>query len=177
MGLMAGQNRETKAFRVAFMGLMLALSLALSFFESMLPVLPFLPVGVKLGLSNIVTMYCLLFLGAAPAVSVAVLKSLFVLLTRGAVGALLSLCGGLLSVLVMLLIKKAVKTGYGFLSVAGAISHNVGQLLAASVVLKSYYTLYYLPVMVLSGAVMGLLTSLLLRLVIPYLLSCDRVIK
>ena len=48
---------KSKAYKTAFMGLMLGLALALSFLESMLPVLPFLPVGVKLGLSNIVTMY------------------------------------------------------------------------------------------------------------------------
>ena len=49
---MSSHGGKGKAYDIAFMGLMLALALALSFLESLLPVLPFLPVGVKLGLSN-----------------------------------------------------------------------------------------------------------------------------
>lgn len=64
-------SKRRPAYRIALIGLMLSLALVLSLFESMLPALPFLPVGVKLGLSNIVTMYCLFFLGARPAFAVA----------------------------------------------------------------------------------------------------------
>ena len=77
---MAGQNKrdDTAARSVAFLGLMFALAMALSLLESMIPALPMLPPGVKLGLSNIVTMYCLFFLGARSAFTVAALKSCFV---------------------------------------------------------------------------------------------------
>ena len=174
---MPSSNRRNKAYRVAFLGLMLGLALALSFFESLLPALPFLPVGVKLGLSNIVTMYCLFFLGGRPAFSVAVLKSLFVLLMRGPVGAALSLAGGLFSVAMMLLSKRLPGLSNGIISMVGAISHNIGQLLLACVILKSAYTLYYLPVMIISGAVMGAVTGILLRLVMPYLQNADKAIE
>ncbi len=169
--------KHRAAYKVAFPGLMLALALVLSVFESMLPALPFLPVGVKLGLSNIVTMYCLLFLGAKTAFAVAVLKALFVLLTRGAIGAALSLSGGLCSVCLMLLFKRIPGLGDRLISVVGAISHNIGQLILASIILKSIYTFYYLPVMILSGVGMGLITGILLRLVMPYLKNVNRVIK
>lgn len=169
--------KHRAAYKVAVPGLMLALALVLSFFESMLPALPFLPVGVKLGLSNIVTMYCLLFLGAKTAFAVAVLKALFVLLTRGAIGAALSLSGGLCSVCLMLLFKRMPGLGDRLISVVGAISHNIGQLILASIILKSIYTFYYLPVMILSGVGMGLITGILLRLVMPYLKNVNRVIK
>ncbi|MEA5134596.1 MAG: Gx transporter family protein [Candidatus Fimivivens sp.] len=169
--------KHRAAYKVAVPGLMLALALVLSLFESMLPALPFLPVGVKLGLSNIVTMYCLLFLGAKTAFAVAVLKALFVLLTRGAIGAALSLSGGLCSVCLMLLFKRMPGLGDRLISVVGAISHNIGQLILASIILKSIYTFYYLPVMILSGVGMGLITGILLRLVMPYLKNVNRVIK
>lgn len=169
--------KHRAAYKVAFLGLMLALALVLSVFESMLPALPFLPVGVKLGLSNIVTMYCLLFLGAKTAFAVAVLKALFVLLTRGVIGAALSLSGGLCSVCLMLLFKRLPGLGDRLISVVGAISHNIGQLVLASIILKSVYTFYYLPVMILSGVGMGLITGILLRLVMPYLKNVNRVIK
>lgn len=169
--------KRAGAYKVAFTGLMLALALVLSFFESMLPALPFLPVGVKLGLSNIVTMYCLFFLGAKTAFAVAVLKALFVLLTRGPVGAALSLSGGLCSVGLMLLFRRLPGLGDRLVSIIGAISHNIGQLLLAAFILKSAYTFYYLPVMILSGAVMGLITGILLRLVMPYLKNVNGAIK
>ena len=98
-----------RAARVARMGLLFALALALSFFESTLS--GWIPVpGIKLGLSNIVTMYCLFCLGWREAYTLTALKSLFVLLVRGMVGAALSLSGGLLSVTVMLCNGTAQRT-------------------------------------------------------------------
>ncbi len=170
-------SKRRPAYRIALLGLMLALALVLSFFESMLPALPFLPVGVKLGLSNIVTMYCLFFLGAKPALAVAVLKALFVLLTRGPIGALMSLAGGLLSVSVMLLCRRTFSLGERLTSIIGAIAHNLGQLFMAGLLLRSAYAFYYFPVMILSGVLMGLLTGLLLRFVMPYLRKADAAFK
>ena len=79
---MAAQNRNRKVKRLALMGLLFALAMALSFLESLLPALPMLPPGIRLGLSNIVTMYALFALGPVSGYTIAVLKSLFVLLTR-----------------------------------------------------------------------------------------------
>ena len=174
---MSAQSGKGKAYDIAFMGLMLALALALSFLESMLPVLPFLPVGVKLGLSNIVVMYCLFFGGAKESISVCFLKSAFVMLMRGPVGGALSFAGGLLSVAIMALLKRVLGLSNGILSIFGAVSHNIGQLVLASVILKSVYTFYYLPVMIVSGAVMGVITGVLLKLVMPYLQHVDKTAK
>ena len=112
-------SKRRPAYRIALIGLMLSLALVLSLFESMLPALPFLPVGVKLGLSNIVTMYCLFFLGARPAFAVAALKSLFVLLTRGPTGAAMSFAGGILSLAVMLCCRRLFSLGERLTSIAG----------------------------------------------------------
>ena len=170
-------GRKSAKF-IAFLGLLLALAVTLAFFESMLPGLPLLPTGIKLGLSNIVTMYCLLFLGFGPAVSVAVMKSLFVLSTRGPIAAFMSISGGLSSVLVMLLVIRLLPTlSQYFVSIAGAVFHNVGQLGASTLILKTPLALYYLPVMVISGVVMGVVTGILLRLVMPYLKNVDTSFK
>ena len=74
---MAAQNRNQKVKRLALMGLLFALAMALSFLESLLPALPMLPPGIRLGLSNIITMYALFVLGPASGYTIAVLKSLF----------------------------------------------------------------------------------------------------
>lgn len=157
------------AKKVAFLGLLFALALVLSFVESAIPVSGFLPAGVKPGLSNIVTMYAVFFLGYGEAFSIAVLKSLFVFITRGATAAFLSVSGGVFSVLLMLLLLlPRRKLSYLVISMFGSVAHNLAQLLAASVLLGSD-ALYYAPVLVVSGVLMGVLTGMLLRAVLPAL--------
>lgn len=160
--------KNSKAKTVALTGMLFALALTLSFAESMLTPLLGLAPGVKLGLANIVVMYALLFLDRRQALLLAVLKGGFALLTRGAVSACLSLCGGLLSLGVMVLLRFAKPTRL-ILSASGAIAHNLGQLAAASVLLGSGLALAYAPVLLISGLVMGWLTSLSLSAVIPAL--------
>ncbi len=160
---------NSKAGKVARMGLLFALSMVLSLVEGALPALPMLPPGMKLGLSNVVVMYCLFFLNAPCAYVLAVLKALFVFLVRGFTAGLLSLCGGLLSVTVMLLCLqlKRLNLTYLSISIAGAVCHNLGQTAAASLLLGSGMVLYYLPVVLCSGVVMGLLTGLVLKASMP----------
>ena len=157
-----------RAARVARMGLLFALAIALSFFESALS--GFIPVpGIKLGLSNIVTMYCLFCLGWREAYTLAALKSLFVLLTRGMVGAAMSLSGGLLSVTVMLVLVRLRRSSYLFISICGGLFHNIGQLAMAAVVMDNLMVFYYFPVLAAAGVGMGVLTGVLLRTLEPAL--------
>ena len=69
----------------------------------------------------------------------------------------------------MLLMLPRERPSLLILSVAGAISHNLGQLLMASLWLGTGFTLAYAPVLILSGIAMGSLTALSLRLVLPAL--------
>ena len=155
-----------RASRAAAMGLLFALSIVLSFAESAL--IPPLPVpGLKIGLSNIVTMYCLFCMGRREAYMIAVLKSMFVLFTRGAVGAAMSLAGGLASVTVMLGAERE-KRSFLFISVCGGLAHNAGQLFMAAAVLKSAMVFYYFPALALFGIAMGVLTGVLLRSLMPH---------
>ena len=83
-----------KARQTALLGMLFALSMALSFLESMLtPFFGLMP-AMKLGLSNIVVMYAVLFLNRRSALYLVLLKALFALLTRGVTAGFLSLCGG-----------------------------------------------------------------------------------
>jgi len=157
--------------RLAFTALLFALSVVLAWVEHTLPTMPMLPPGVKLGLSNIVTMYCLFFIDRRAAFAVAVLKSGFVFLVRGVTSFLLSLAGGLLSVLVMVLltVPKGRRASDSVISVFGAFAHNVGQIFMAAALLGSMTVLTYLPVLILSGFLMGNVTGILLRVTIPAL--------
>ena len=162
--------------KVALHGLMLAVIVVLTTAEHMLPPLPFVPPGVKLGLSNIVTMYCVFFISRASAVTLNVLKALFVLLTRGWLAGVLSLCGGLLSVgaVLLLLLFWKDKASYAAVSATGACAHNLGQYAAVSVLLRANYFTYYLPILLVSGIIMGLVTGMLLKVVLPALRKIDR---
>ena len=162
--------RSQKAKDVALGGLLFGLALALSFMESTItPLLGLMP-GIKIGLSNVVVMYALFFMGGKQACTLSVLKAFFVFLTRGAVAGFLSLCGGLLSLGVMaLLYKMPFKPTTYILSVCGAIFHNIGQLLAAGFVLKNAFTLAYAPVLLVSGLLMGAVTAKGLSAVLPAL--------
>ena len=91
--------------------MLFALAIALSYLESLVsPLLGLMP-AIKLGLSNIVVMYALLFLRTRTALLLVVLKALFAFLTRGATAGFLSLCGGALSLAVMLVLLQLPVSG------------------------------------------------------------------
>ena len=165
------QKRSQKVKSLALMGLMFAAAMALSFLESLLPALPMLPPGIRLGLSNIVTMYVLFVLGPGKGYVIAVLKSFFVFLTRGAVAFAMSLAGGIVSVTVMLLLSLVpqLKKQYLLLSIFGGVAHNCGQLVMARFVIGNRYVWGYLPILVVAGVLMGAVTGLVLKVVLPHI--------
>lgn len=160
--------RNAKTREIALTGMLFALSMALSFFESTLtPLLGLMP-AMKLGLSNIVVMYAVLFLRKRSALCLVVLKAAFALLTRGVTAGFLSLCGGTLSFVIfcLLLALPFPVTGYIF-SVSGALAHNIGQLMGAAVLLSSALSLTYAPILLIVGLIVGSLTYLVSHALFP----------
>jgi heptaprenyl diphosphate synthase len=158
---------KTKSLVLA--GLLFSIAIVLSAVENSLPSVIIGAPGVKLGLSNIAVMYALFFLNKRQAFTIAILKAMFVFLTRGIVAALLSLSGGVLSLLIMsvLLAVFKEKISYLLISIAGAVFHNIGQLIAISMLFTSVYIWAYLPVLLFSGVMAGIGTSALLRFILP----------
>lgn len=165
-----GNRRPSKAKQTALSGMLFALAMALSFAEGSLTIPGLLP-GMKLGLANVVVMYALLFMGAGQALILDLLKALFVFLVSGPTAGFLSLCGGMLSLLVMWLLYDVlpVRLTWFILSVSGAFAHNIGQLLGAAAIISSSLSFYYAPVMLVLGLAMGALTALVLRALLPAL--------
>ena len=149
--------------RVAFTGLLAALAIALSFLEGLLPPLPLLPPGAKLGLSNLATMCAAQCLGLPSALFLAVFKGLFALFIRGGMAGLMSLSGGVISTVVMWLLLKKANASLGVVGVCGALAHNAAQLCAAYF-LTSTSVLFYVPFLLVFGVLTGLLTGLVLKL-------------
>jgi heptaprenyl diphosphate synthase len=159
--------KKATTHEIASYALMLSMIFALAAIEGLLPPLP---MHMRFGLSNVVTMYALFFISRRPAFMLAAMKSAFVFLTRSPVAGLLSLCGGVFSLLVIAALA-AVRPGasYFILSVTGALAHNLAQLAAASALVSTNLMLAYLPVMIAAGIPAGSLTALLLRAVMPAL--------
>jgi len=146
-----------------------AAALVLAVVENMLPPLPVPVPGVKFGLSNIAVMYALFFLGKKQAYAIGILKSVFVFITRGGIAGLLSITGGILSITVMILLMAIFKDKITYLviSIFGAVSHNIGQFIVITVIYTGMNMWAYFPVLLISGLAAGIVTSTLLRFIMP----------
>lgn len=151
--------------RILFAAL-LALGIVLYVLEGLFP--PLVPVpGAKLGLSNILVLFTMLFLGYGEGILLAVARSLlgsFIAGTLLAPGALLSLSGGLVSALVVAVSLRSLRPPLGFVgvSILGAIAHNVTQLgVAYFLFIQTKGLFYYLPFLLLLGLMSGLVSGLI----------------
>lgn len=146
----------TRAKQVALMGLLIALAMALSWVELLVPLSVTVP-GVKLGLANLAIIFALYRLGNRAAWSLSLLRVFLVTFTFGnAYSMWYSLAGAVLSLSVMMLLRRTGRFSLLGVSVAGAVSHNLGQIAVAAVVLGSASMVYYLPVLLVSGTVAGI---------------------
>lgn len=165
----SGKNMSVTK-KLVLTALLFAVALVLSVVEnSFTPPVTFIAPGVKLGLSNIAVMYALFFLEKRQAFTIAILKALFVFITRGPIAGLLSLSGGILSLVVMILLLVIFrdKISYLVLSIFGSVSHNVGQFVVISLLYTNMYLWVYLPVLLFAGVIAGVATSTLLRFILP----------
>ena len=159
---------ERGAARLTLLALCLALSLMLFFVELRLPLVAAVP-GFKLGLANIVTVAALRLFRAREALVLLVLRIVLGAAFAGSLPALsFSLAGGLLALSVGVLLLRAVpRVPLALLGVAGALSHNVGQLLAAAFWLGTLDVFCYAPMLfalaVFTGSATGLLAREILR--------------
>lgn len=150
-------------------GVLTALALALSAAESLVPLTVLFPLpGLRLGLANVVTLYVLCRYSHREALLILAARCLLGGMLRGNLMALaFSVTGGLLALGVMTLLGYTGRCSIYGLSIAGAAAHNIGQILAAIVVLGSTAPLLYLPALLvaslITGWVTGGLVGLLLR--------------
>jgi heptaprenyl diphosphate synthase len=156
--------------RLTRTAMLFAVSIILNFIEGLYVIYPAFP-GIKLGLSNLPVMFSLLSLSPSTALSIALTKSLFVLITRGVSAGILSLSGGLLSILVMLTVLKVSKksVSLSFTGILGAVSHNLAQLCAVSLLWGTKSVFALSPILIVSGIIFGTLNAVLLKVTLPYL--------
>ena len=138
------------------------ISLTIFVLESLMPPVINIP-GIKPGFANIVTLFLLVNTNKRSAFTVLIVRIILASIFAGQIMSLFySLSGGILSLLAMSIVLYITKKKtVWFASVVGAIFHNIGQILAAVVVLGSWTVICYLPVLLISGCITGLITGLI----------------
>lgn len=156
-----------KSKKVAIYGLLVALAFILSYIESLFP-LPVPIPGIKLGLANLVVLTALYTMGVKEAFVLSIIRIILVAFTFGGPSKMIfSLAGGLLSWFLMSLLKNRKTFSQVGVSIVGGISHNIGQIIAAMIIVENVNIIYYLPVLlvfgVFTGAMVGILGGLIIK--------------
>lgn len=149
--------------KITVCGITTCICLVLSYIEHLIPLSVIIPLpGIKLGLSNIVILTILVYYGIGYAGIIMILKCVMSSFFFGSITTLaFSLSGGCLSLLIMFLLIKLLSgkvSVYG-ISIAGAVFHNVGQICACAVIMKTRFVFTYLPFLIISGIIMGTITG------------------
>ncbi|HHW95498.1 MAG TPA: Gx transporter family protein [Mogibacterium sp.] len=164
----ASPRNHSNAQWVARIAIMASLALIFSYIEAIIPYNPGVP-GIKLGIANAVTIIALYKFSARDALAVSVIRILLAgLLFNGLFGMLYSLAGALLSLICMIILKKTKAFSIIGVSMAGAVFHNLGQLLIAAALIGDIRIFFYFPVLLFSGIVagiaIGIAATLMLRI-------------
>lgn len=153
---------DSKTSKLALTAVLTAVALVLSYVERFIPLQLIIPLpGVKLGLANIVSLMALYFLPPGYACMITVLRCMIGGIFGGSVtGFLMSITGGLLSIISMIAAKKSGRFSIYGVSILGAAAHNTGQVCAAALLMETYnifiYLSFLLPVAIVSGICTGL---------------------
>ena len=149
------------------MAMMIALAMIFSYVETMIPINFGIP-GVKLGLANLVIVAAIYLFGGRQAFLISIVRIFLSGFMFGNLASIMySLAGGLLSLAVMLLLKKTDKLSILAVSVMGGICHNIGQLIVAMLVVENLKLIFYVPVLLISGFLTGLLIGIVCRVILP----------
>lgn len=155
--------------KIPYYGLFAALAILMGYVEMLIPVPVPIP-GVKLGLANVIIIIMMYFMDTKSAFFVSLIRVVLSgLLFAGFAGLLYSLAGAMLSFAVMALLKKTDKFSIVGVSIAGGVFHNVGQIIVAALAVENVRMAYYLPFLLVSGVVTGMLIGIVAKTALGYL--------
>lgn len=161
-----------KTNRIVYIGLLVAQALVLHLFERMIPV-PFIAPGARLGLANLINVIAIYTLdNKKDAFLVLFLRLTLATMFGGNLSSFMySAAGGILSFLAMISVKEVFKDKVSIIGVsaAGAIFHNIGQLLIASSIVKNIGVMLYLPVLSAMGIGTGIFIGITANYIVEHL--------
>ena len=153
--------------KVTYAAILVALAMTFSYIEVLIPINVGLP-GMKLGLANLVVLIGFYILKPQEVFFISLVRILLMgCLFGNGLSLMYSLSGGILSYLIMLLLKNIKGFSIVGISIAGGVSHNIGQILAAILIIQNNKIIYYLPPLMIAGIITGVLIGLLAKRILP----------
>ena len=164
--------QNNKVYRIALTGMLSCLAMIFSYIEMLFPI-NFIGIpGIKIGFANIVILFALYLMDVKYAVLIELIRVVITGLLFGNLYSIIySLCGGMFSLLIMILIKKIKKFSICGVSAMGGIFHNIGQLVVAVFTVSEIRLSYYMPFLMLSGLLFGLLNGVVITYVFYHIES------
>ena len=153
------------------LSMLLALSIVLSIIESFIPILNGIVPGIKLGLANAIIIIVIYLYSFKDALYVSILRVILVGVLRTglfSISFFFSISGALLSITMMNLCKKFTKLSIVGISIIGAISHSIGQIIIAIIFLNNANVIYYLPYLLILSIPTGIIVGMSSKQVIEY---------
>ncbi|MDO5041234.1 MAG: Gx transporter family protein [Peptoniphilus sp.] len=157
--------------KMLYLSLLLSGGLVMGLLELNIP-MPIVIPGAKIGISNIIVLVSIVFFGYKEGIFVAVLKTLLLVLLTGSVSSFIfSFTGTMFSTFVMIAAHRFLSEHLSIIgiSILGAVFHNVGQTLAAAVVLESMHIVAYLPFLMIFAIFTGIFIGFSSREVVKIL--------
>lgn len=151
--------------KLATNGIFIALAMIFSYLEKFIPIDLIIPVpGIKLGLANIVTIAALILLDGKSAATITILRCVLSNMLFGTpMSMFIAVSGGIPALTIMAVMKAGYNRIYSIIgiSAAGAAAHNIGQIAAAALVMKSTAVFYYLPLLLAASMFTGFVTGVI----------------
>ena len=158
---------ETK--KITVLALFSAVAIIFSYIEAILPPIWSAIPGIKVGLSNIVTVALLYKFSLKEAAIVAFIRIIIIALLFGNVMTLIySIAGFVLSVTIMAILKRTSLFSTVGVSIAGGVFHNLGQIIVAMILLQTKEIGYYMIILAITGTVAGILIGIAGNLMLKY---------
>lgn len=148
--------------KTAYYGIFAGLAIIMGWVEMMIPI-PIPVPGVKLGLANVIVVMAMYYFGNKTAFGISIIRIIISgLLFSGFSGFLYSMAGAILSFTVMVIAKNIFKFNIYSVSILGGICHNIGQIVVASLVVKTNLSIY-MPILIISGIITGALIGIIAK--------------
>ena len=157
--------------KITHLSMLLALSVVLNIIESMIPILGNIIPGSKLGLANIVVLFVIYVYGFKDAFFLSITRVLLVGILRTGLFNIIfffSVGGAIFSVIMMTLARRFTKLSVVGVSIIGAISHSIGQIIIAVIGFNTINIVYYLPYLLLLSLPTGIVIGLIAKQVLFY---------
>lgn len=161
--------KEKKSIKkIAILAIFITLALVLSYVDSLIPLAIVVP-GIKIGLANVVIILSLYTIGEKETIFISGIRVILSSLLFGTlVTFLYSMTGAILSFIVMVLLKKKTNLASITISIIGAVSHNLGQIIMAILIMNTKEIIYYLPILIITGVISGTLIGIFANLLIQF---------